>query len=73
MTDPLQRLVGTVMPFGKHKGTVIADLPSHYLDWFARAGFPKGQIGELLALMHELDRNGLRQLLAPLRTPPGKD
>ncbi|NML19106.1 DUF3820 family protein [Azohydromonas caseinilytica] len=73
MTDSLQRLVSTVMPFGKFKGTAIADLPSHYLNWFARAGFPKGQIGELLALMHEIDRNGLRHLLAPLRSNPRKD
>ena len=65
--EDLQRLVTLTMPFGKHKGTVIADLPGNYLTWFAREGFPKGEIGRLLALMHEIDHNGLKHLLAPLR------
>jgi uncharacterized protein (DUF3820 family) len=65
--EDLQRLVTLAMPFGKHKGTVIADLPGNYLTWFAREGFPKGEVGRLLALMHEIDHNGLRGLLGPLR------
>jgi len=65
--EDLQRLVTTEMPFGKHKGTLLADLPGHYLNWFAREGFPKGDIGRLLALMHEIDHNGLSELLQPLR------
>ena len=67
MSDSLVLLVTTEMPFGKHKGTLIADLPGNYLNWFAREGFPPGQIGRLLALMHEIDHNGLKHLLAPLR------
>jgi uncharacterized protein (DUF3820 family) len=67
MTDPLQRLVELEMPFGKHQGTVLADLPGNYLNWFAREGFPAGELGRLLALMHEIDHNGMRHLLAPLR------
>ena len=65
--DDLQRLVTWAMPFGKYKGRLLADLPGHYLGWFAREGFPPGQIGELLALMYELDHNNLRHLLDPLR------
>ena len=65
--EALPKLVTTEMPFGKHQGVLIADLPSNYLAWFAREGFPKGQVGRLLALMHELDVNGLRELLKPLR------
>lgn len=72
-SESLQRLVATVMPFGKYKGTAIADLPGPYLEWFARTGFPRGQLGQLLALMHEIDHNGLRQLLAPLRGGTRKD
>jgi len=64
----LQKLVEVQMPFGKHKGLVIADLPGNYLTWFAREGFPKGEVGRLLALMHEIDHNGLGDLLKPLRT-----
>lgn len=55
------------MPFGKYKGRLIADLPGNYLNWFARKGFPSGEIGRLLALMQELDHNGLSSLLDPLR------
>jgi len=65
--DDLERLVTLQMPFGKHKGCLIADLPGNYLQWFAREGFPKGEIGRLLALMHEIDHNGLKALLNPLR------
>ena len=63
----LHKLVTTPMPFGKQKGTLIADLPGNYLAWFAREGFPKGEIGRLLALMLEIDHNGLGDLLRPLR------
>jgi uncharacterized protein (DUF3820 family) len=66
-SEDLQLLVTREMPFGKHKGTLIADLPGNYLNWFAREGFPKGEIGHLLALMQEMDHNGLRPLLNPLR------
>lgn len=66
--DNLERLVSVEMPFGKHKGRLIADLPGNYLNWFAREGFPPGEIGRLLALMQELDHNGLRPLLEPLRS-----
>lgn len=65
--EDLEKLVHTRMPFGKHKDQVICDLPGNYLAWFAREGFPKGEIGQLLQLMHELDHNGLTGLLAPLR------
>lgn len=68
--EALQRLVTCEMPFGKYKGRLIADLPGHYLNWFARTGFPPGELGRLLALMQELDHNGLTPLLVPLRTTP---
>jgi len=65
--ESLQLLVTRTMPYGKYKGRLIADLPGNYLNWFAREGFPPGEIGRLLALMHELDHNGLSALLDPLR------
>lgn len=65
--EDLQRLVTLAMPYGKYKGRLIADLPGQYLNWFARVGFPPGEIGRLLALMQELDHNGLSSLLDPLR------
>ncbi|MCP3727120.1 DUF3820 family protein [Paraburkholderia sp. CNPSo 3272] len=65
--EDLERRVTVVMPCGKYKGRLIADLPGHYLNWFAREGFPKGEIGHLLVLMQEMDHNGLKGLLDPLR------
>ena len=68
--EALQLLVSREMPYGKYKGRLLADLPGHYLGWFAREGFPKGELGSLLALMYELDHNALRELLTPLRSQP---
>ena len=65
--EDLQLLLDRDMPFGKYKGRKIADLPGNYLNWFAREGFPKGETGRLLALMQEIDHNGLSSLLDPLR------
>jgi uncharacterized protein (DUF3820 family) len=69
--EHLQLLLTREMPYGKYQGRKIADLPGHYLGWFAREGFPRGELGELLALMYELDHNALRGLLDPLR-PGGR-
>lgn len=66
--EDLQTLLTLQMPFGKYKGRLLADLPGHYLGWFAREGFPPGQLGRLLNLMYELDHNNLRSLLDPLRS-----
>lgn len=63
----LELLLVRLMPYGKYKGRAIADLPGQYLNWYARVGFPPGELGQLLALMQELDHNGLSSLLDPLR------
>jgi len=65
--EDLQLLVSYTMPYGKYKGRLLADLPGQYLNWFAREGFPAGELGRLLALMQEIDHNGLSPLLEPLR------
>lgn len=67
--DPqlLKDLVTTPMPYGKYAGHLIADIPEHYLMWMGREGFPKGKLGQLLALMYEIRLNGLEKLLNPLR------
>jgi hypothetical protein len=70
--EKLELLVTREMPFGKYKGRIIADLPGQYLNWFAREGFPHGELGGLLALMQEIDHNGLSDLLDPLRAKHGK-
>ncbi len=71
-SEALSRLLVREMPYGKYKGRKLAELPGHYLGWMAREGFPKGELGTLLALMYELDHNDLRGLLDPLRVPAGR-
>lgn len=65
--EDLEKLVTWTMPFGKYQGRILADLPGNYLHWFARQGFPPGELGRLLNLMREIDHNGLSSLLDPLR------
>lgn len=56
------------MPFGKYKGTILADLPISYLEWFMRnGGFPNGKLGMQLSTIYEIKLNGLTELLIPLR------
>jgi len=43
--EDLQLLLTREMPYGKYQGRKLADLPSHYLGWFAREGFPRGELG----------------------------
>jgi uncharacterized protein (DUF3820 family) len=71
--EDLEKLVTREMPFGKYAGRLIADLPGSYLHWFERRGFPAGEIGRLLALMREIDHNGLKPLLEPLRRRRGAE
>lgn len=42
-------LVRREMPFGKYQGRRLCELPGPYLAWFAREGFPAGELGRLLA------------------------
>ena len=72
-TDPLNAnheellaLAITLMPFGKYKGRLLLDLPEAYLVWFKGQGFPRGKLGERMAVMFEVKMNGLEPLLRPL-------
>ena len=66
-SEILLELVKFKMPFGRYKGTVLANLPVSYLEWFQRKGFPEGKLGMMLATMYEIKSNGLEYLLEPLR------
>jgi uncharacterized protein len=66
-SEVLLELVKFKMPFGKYQGTVLANLPVSYLEWFQRKGFPDGKLGMMLATMYEIKSNGLEYLLEPLR------
>lgn len=66
-SDILFELIKTRMPFGKYKDRRICDLPEDYILFFQKKGFPKGKIGMLLQTMYEINLNGLRGLLDPLK------
>ena len=63
----LIKLAHTKMPFGKYEGYYLIDLPEYYVVWYANKGFPKGQLGEQLKLVHELKLNGLEELVRNIR------
>ena len=64
--DLLLELAAMKMPFGKYAGRLLIDLPEPYVVWFARQGFPRGKLGEMLAVVHEIKINGLEYLFVPL-------
>ena len=67
--DPqlLLELVRMRMPFGKHKGMILSNLPVHYLEWFSREGFPPGKLGMLLETLLVIKSNGLDSILVNLK------
>lgn len=63
----LVKLANTKMPYGKYKGRYMIDLPEYYVVWYRNKGFPKGQIGEMLATVYELKVNGLEELVRKIQ------
>jgi len=55
------------MPFGKYKGTYLIDIPEYYIVWYKNKGFPKGRLGTMMSLVHELQLNGLEDILRKIR------
>lgn len=66
--ERLIEIANTIMPFGKYQGRALIDLPEEYLLWFSRKGeFPKGHLGELMALTLLIKIEGLDHLVRPLK------
>ncbi|KAF2518540.1 DUF3820 family protein [Flavobacterium salilacus subsp. salilacus] len=55
------------MPFGKYEGRYLIDLPEYYVVWYSNKGFPKGQLGQQLQLVHELKVNGLEHIVRTIK------
>ncbi|WP_295711692.1 DUF3820 family protein [Mucilaginibacter sp.] len=60
-------IVQTPMPYGKYKGTIIADIPISYLEWMAGKGFTKDKLGMMLSTVFEIKTNGLGDILFMVR------
>jgi uncharacterized protein (DUF3820 family) len=63
----LLSLVKTEMPYGKYKGTLLCNIPIHYLEWMKRKGFPKGKLGVQLETVFEMKLNGLEDILEEMK------
>ncbi len=66
-SEILKEICIVKMPFGKYEGSILADLPISYLEWFHRNGMPKGKLGMQLSTIYEIKLNGLTDLLTPIR------
>ncbi|MDF7798014.1 DUF3820 family protein [Pontiellaceae bacterium B1224] len=55
------------MPFGKHQGWLLIDLPEPYVVWFKQKGFPNGKLGKQLETIYVIKANGLEHLFDRLR------
>ena len=70
MVPDKQFLIDTAnmrMPFGKYKGTYLIDIPEYYMVWYKNKGFPQGKRGKMMALVYELQLNGLEEILRKIR------
>lgn len=74
LADPgaLERLANTRMPYGKYAGRLLLDLPEAYVVWFAKNGYPSGELGMSLATMFVIKANGMEALLRPLVNPTSR-
>ena len=66
------------MPFGKYgpdnfppRGVPIYDLPVDYLLWFSIRGWPKGELGRLLRIVHQMKADGSDSAFDPMRQAAG--
>lgn len=58
----LLELAATRMPYGKHRGMRLVDLPEPYVVWLAGQGFQPGKLGDMLRTVYEIKVNGLEFL-----------
>ena len=61
------KLAAAKMPFGKHAGMRLVDLPEPYVIWLSQQGFPKGELGEMLGVVYEIKVNGLEYLFKKIK------
>jgi len=67
------KLASYRMPYGKHAGQLLIDLPEPYVVWFHNKGFPNGELGRMLGITYEIKVNGLEGLFKPLMKTTNKN
>ena len=74
----LAEIGSTCMPFGKFgpvkfppRGVPLYDLSVEYLNWFEHRGWPKGRLGELLRIVHQLKVDGCDEVFDKFRVARG--
>lgn len=65
--DDLIKIANMKMPFGKYAGWTLIDLPEAYVVWFAKKGYPEGELGRLLEQLYDIKANGLENIFEPLK------
>jgi uncharacterized protein (DUF3820 family) len=79
MAADLDEIERTCMPFGKFgpdnfppRGVPLYDLPVEYLGWFAKqASWPRGRLGQLLQIVHQMKVDGSDLAFDPMRRRAG--
>ena len=78
LATDLAEIAQTGMPFGKYgpqnyppRGVPLFDLPLEYLMWFERRGWPRGRLGELLRVVHQLKADGCDEVFDHFRRARG--
>jgi len=78
LEDALEEIAGLSMPFGKFgprqfppDGVPVYDLPLEYLLVLKRRGFPRGRLGQLLALVCQIKLDGAESVFQPIREARG--
>jgi uncharacterized protein (DUF3820 family) len=79
MAAELDEIERTAMPFGKYgpdhyppRGVPLYDLPVEYLAWFAKkGGWPRGRLGHLLQVVHQMKVDGSDLVFDPMRRRAG--
>ena len=65
--DLMFKLASYRMPFGKHSKMLLIDLPLSYLGWFSKKGFPQGELGQLMRIVHETKSDGMEHFFDEMR------
>lgn len=73
LSEEVIKAAGLRMPFGRFEGTRLIDLPEPYVVWFKQQGYPKGRLGQQMALVYEIKANGLEKLIRPLLQSEAED